>query len=117
MLRAVAEDVITTAEARTILECGKRIFYPDRTYAAIMRLAAESGLPSSPLNRMQSFSVDHAVDQKLQDALVLLGRIKSELEREPPSAEHGPRADPGFRFEYTESWHELRRRLEQASRT
>jgi hypothetical protein len=64
---------LLTSELRIALEhVGKELFYPDRSYALLLRRASERGLPDDELARLQEWLPQGRVNQKQQDAIAML---------------------------------------------
>ncbi|HEY1260005.1 MAG TPA: YcaO-like family protein [Stellaceae bacterium] len=70
--KAVAQRVIEWDMAGRLRETGKALFYKERTYAAILRSAAERGLPEPPLSALSAWLLHGRVDAKSADALAML---------------------------------------------
>jgi hypothetical protein len=107
-LYAESAGVIGAATCAKLIELGRSIFYPSRTFRAVLSQAAEQGVSSAELSRLRDWlgaRPGNVVDQKRADALALLERVRVDsLERVAPEK-------PGFDFEYTEVWHELTRQV------
>ena len=82
-----------SAEAR-LLTTTKGLFYPGRTYEALLETQSSGGAE----RRLRQWLPSGRLSQKRKDALALLARIKLFAASEPP-----PFA-PAFRFERTEAW-------------
>jgi hypothetical protein len=100
--RAVAEEVARAGTAATLVALAKAMFYPQRSYQALLAAAGVDDGERDALRRWLEPPAGHRVDQKQADALALLRAMRER----PPVA---PAVD--FQFEHTEAWHELVRRL------
>jgi hypothetical protein len=104
--RAEAEGLISAATRERLIAAGKAIFYPQRTLPAILAADPAPGPDSERLAGWLAASPGARVDQKRLDAEAALQKVAVEAPtwngRPPP---------PSFHFEYTEAWHEFRRRL------
>jgi hypothetical protein len=58
-------------EAR-VVAAAKSLYFPDRTWSAILAAATKAGLDPSAADRLTLFAADHRVDQKAADAEELL---------------------------------------------
>jgi len=80
-LRKAERHGIISTELRVTLEkIGKALFYPDRTYSTVLRNASENGSSQSELTKLQQWLPNHRVNQKREDALLMLGVIRRRLE-------------------------------------
>lgn len=102
---AEAHDVIRAETGTIVKKAAKDLFYADRTFKAILTAARGERADGRELESLERWVVENYVDQKRLDALELLTCVRNELVTGIKPA------DP-FHFEYTEAWHELRRRLE-----
>jgi hypothetical protein len=77
---------------------GKKLFYPDRNYRLILRLAAECGFSQTQLQRLEKWLPRNRVDQKKRDAIAMLRvmhqRLKSGMKPKQIS----------YTFEHTVMW-------------
>jgi len=69
---AAADDVITADEHQRIVAAGKALYFPDRSWPAILAAAVDAGLEPEAAVRVRAFVAAHAVDQKRADARELL---------------------------------------------
>jgi hypothetical protein len=99
---AVARGVIPPATREALESIAKRIFYPGRTYAAILAGArggaGDHRLDPAEVDGFERFLRDGRVDQKRLDAIELLCHLRDEGE-----ALRRPRR-PSFAFEHTDTW-------------
>lgn len=106
--RARADGVIRPTTRDLLIGEAKALFYPERTYAAVLLRAQAEGAPEAELTALDRWlQAGHRVDQKRLDALALLQRMRDDqLAAEPARP-------PEFSFAYTEAWHELRTELDR----
>jgi hypothetical protein len=76
---------------------GKALFYPERSWGALLAGARARGLPAGPLATLEAWLPANRVNQKRSDALALLEALRARLAAPPRPA-------PRFRFEMTELW-------------
>ena len=122
LARAVAEGAIAAVDGEALVGVGKRLFYPERSLAAILASARAAAERSAPVVTEGALAALEAwlgpdprarvVDQKRLDAEAVLDRVRADAR----ASDGGPRP-PSFRFAYTEAWHELRSTLETAGAT
>jgi hypothetical protein len=77
--KAVAEGVIDHALRDHLTEIGKSLFYKERSWEAILRLATHRGLPSAPRDGFAEWPHTGQVDQKRLDALEMAAVIRAHL--------------------------------------
>lgn len=107
--RASHAGVIPQSLNDRLVALAKRQFYPERTLRGLVPLARTQGLDCSELSDLSAWlEAGNAMDQKRDDAVLLIERMRDE----------GPRAatPPSFVFEYTEVWHDLRSQLDTRGR-
>lgn len=95
---AVSERVID-AECREALETiAKDLPYRERNYGAILELGRQVGLRREEIGQLQAWLPFGRVDQKREDALLMLRTMRDRLRRgcEPKRV--------GFHFEHTSLW-------------
>lgn len=97
LAEAVTRGVLTTKEAEFLVNHAKSLFYPERTFEAVVRAAHL--LPVERYAELTAFVRDHAVDQKRLDAIQMLEAMDAccKAGKKPPK--------PHFRFAHTEAWH------------
>lgn len=102
-LEAARKARVMRSRTRTTLErIGKRLFYPDRSYARILQGAAEAGVPESELRALREWLPRGEVNQKRADAIAMLRVMRGQLAADPePKRVIYP-------FEYTEMWDHAR---------
>jgi SAM-dependent methyltransferase len=69
---AVAQAVLAPATAEALTEAGKALFYTDRSFPAILRIARQRALPAREIDRFEEWLPRGQVDVKRLDALALL---------------------------------------------
>jgi SAM-dependent methyltransferase len=69
---AVAQSVLAPDTAEALTDAGKALFYPDRSFRAILRIARERALPAGEIDRFEEWLPHGRVDIKRLDALALL---------------------------------------------
>jgi hypothetical protein len=77
--KAVAEGVLELALAAHLADIGKTLFYKERSWDAILRLAAERGLRTMPLDDLADWLPSGQIDQKRADALEMIAAIRAHL--------------------------------------
>jgi hypothetical protein len=109
--QAEREQIISADTRAKLVDIGKRLFYADRTLAAVLTRASAASPPFPELDPLRSWlaRAENRVDQKRRDALAVLERIG-----QLTSTGLSP-APARFHFEYTEAWHELSRRVDAGS--
>jgi hypothetical protein len=101
--------VIEPALAEMLVPIAKSMFYKDRTYEAILEVAAQQGLEAGARSRFATWLARGKVDQKRIDAEEMLKAMLSHLAA-GPAALH-----VSYRFAHTFAWEEARRRAETAA--
>ena len=108
---AAAERIIATATLRELLQIGKQLFYPERSYARILERGASRSLPESELRALAAWLPGRQVDQKHDDALSLLRVLRERL----AAGVEAKRVD--FSFEWTSFWDRLVRSADRTATT
>ncbi|WNG58675.1 hypothetical protein F0U59_31025 [Archangium gephyra] len=99
---------VVSARGRTALErLAKGMYYPERSYPALLALAAREGLPASELRALRAWLPEGQVNLKRADALAMLRRMREHLASRP-----GPK-QVSYTFAHTDAWEESRRRCAQ----
>jgi len=73
--RALECSVIGAEAAGALLEAARGLYFPDRTYDAVVEAAGGKADPDD-LARFLAFAGEHAVDRKREDALLALEYIR-----------------------------------------
>lgn len=94
--RAVSESVLDEATAAAILAVAKAEFYQNRTWASALTGISRSA--ALALDRFVAWLPKGKIDQKREDALLLLNAIQAYI------AEGGKAEAATFSFEWTETW-------------
>jgi len=98
-LRKAERHGIISTELRVTLEkIGKELFYPDRNYSTMVRRASENGSSQAELSKLHQWLVNHRVNQKREDALLMLRVIRDRLEQRLR------RKTVSYSFEQTAMW-------------
>jgi len=80
-LRKAERLGVISTDLRVSLEnIGKELFYPERNYSVLLRHAGENGSTEAELTRLREWLPNHRVNQKREDALLMLGVIRRRLE-------------------------------------
>ena len=79
--RAVAEGILDSWLVPRLVEIGKALFYKERDWAAILHVAARSGLPAMPLDKLARWVGSGRVEQKRLDSLEMIEAIRAHLSR------------------------------------
>ena len=75
-LRKAELEKVISADARAALEQeAKRLFYPERSYSAVLRHAPELGIAEAQLARLRDWLPEGQVNQKREDAVAMLRLI------------------------------------------
>jgi len=108
MTDAVRHRIVDSDRARLVTRSAKGLFYPDRTYPAIVDAAVNSGLAPEDGDSLRSWIRGHRRDVKREDALVALAAVGARGHERPfePS---------GWELHYTAGLDELRRSVQPAS--
>jgi hypothetical protein len=100
---AVAAGVISVAVGDRLEAVAKSIFYPRRTYSAMVRMGAELGLAAAELNAFLEWLPDGKRSQKQADAIAMLRAISTRIEAglEPKQV--------AYTFQHSVMWEQARR--------
>jgi hypothetical protein len=97
--RASAERVISPAAAERFISLSKSCFYKDRTWPVLFRMAETAGTMSgAEIAALRDWVPSGFVDQKRQDALLLVSEMQGSLRS------RSPRPAPCFEFQNTTDW-------------
>jgi hypothetical protein len=77
--KAVAEGVLDRWLVARLTSIGKALFYKERSWDVILRLAVGLGLPPMPLNDLTAWLPGAQVDRKRLDALDMIAAIQAHL--------------------------------------
>ncbi len=95
---AFAVGIISADTQESLVTISKGLPYRERTYAATLTLGRQSGLPGQELDRFLSWLPDGRVDQKREDALLMLRVMRRRLQGRPEPKR------VVFHFEQTTLW-------------
>jgi hypothetical protein len=99
---AVEAGVVGEGTRRALLARAKATFYPHRSWAGLLREAADVA-DVVDIAALRAWLPGGRIDQKRADARALLAHLASRRESEP-----GPK-QVSFRFQHTDAWEEARR--------
>ncbi len=102
---AVERHVIDADLHDVLLRLAKGTFYPDRSWARLLRDARRRGVAPDVLQRFERWLPGGAVDQKRQDALAMLRDMRAARTAQPEAL------TPAFRFQHTDAWEQVRRQI------
>ena len=109
-IAAAAEDGILAAPlALRLTAIAKSLFYKERTYPAMLREAAERGLPRAALRDLAAWLPTGKVSQKTADALAMIAAIRADLAQGPAPIR------VAYEFAHTALWEAARRRAEDGA--
>jgi hypothetical protein len=103
---AVAAGVLSSDSQQVLVRSAKSLFYPDRTYPALVRAGHDARLPDAELDRLEAWLPRGRIDVKREDALAALRHIHAALRS------GGQRRSVGFTLANTVSWSALRTEVE-----
>jgi hypothetical protein len=105
-LSAASREGVVSAHTRaSLFEIAKSLFYPARSWPALLELGAREGLSRAELDRLRAWLPGGRIDLKRRDALAMLRVMREELAVEPV---HADRRLPGFTLENTVYWERAR---------
>lgn len=96
---AMRQNIIDVPVGRQLADIGKNLFYAQRNYASILKIAKQQGLPDTQLLALRDWLKSNKTDQKQRDAITLLETIKRE--ERLPDVTQMPDKPP---FEHTCQW-------------
>lgn len=96
---AERQQVVSPTLAAELTVLAKRIFYPERSWGALLAAARTAPLPAEPLVAFEAWLPDNRVNRKRADALLLLQAVRERLAHPERT-----RTRPSFSFEVTELW-------------
>ncbi|WP_207457714.1 TfuA-like protein [Azospirillum sp. SYSU D00513] len=95
---AAAAGVLPAATAERLQSIAKELSYRERGYGRMLRHGGETGLPAEELAAFRAWLPEGRFDQKRDDALLMLRRMRRFV------AEGAPAFEPRFHFERTTLW-------------
>jgi hypothetical protein len=107
--RALQAGIVEPSEAAVLLRTAKSVFYKDRTYELILKIAAERGLASQKLEGFADWLPRGKIDQKRIDAEEMLGAVLGHTRTNANAFV------ASYQFSHTFAWEEARQMIEQAS--
>jgi hypothetical protein len=108
-LRAAVRARVLSGRGAAALEArAKALYYPERTWAALLGAAPDLGLSAAGVARLRRWLPRGRVDQKAADALRMLRRMRTALAADPPPFR------ARFDFEHTVFWEAVARRVHLA---
>jgi hypothetical protein len=107
--QALQSGMVEPDLAAALIEIAKSLFYKDRTYEAMLKLASGRGLAPAALNRFAAWLPRGQVDQKRVDAEEMLRAMIAHLEGGVSPLE------VSYQFAHTFAWEEARQLIEQTS--
>ena len=93
---AAALKVISESERDSLIGIAKALFYKQRRWKEVFRLAGESGFPEAQLQILKAWLPGNAIDLKRNDALALLEMLSNRDALVPIPA--------NYRFAWTHVW-------------
>jgi hypothetical protein len=108
LARAEVEGVVSPASRRALDAFAKSLFFPQRSWEALLAGAAAQGVAESEQAALRDWLPRGRVDQKRLDALEMLAAMGEA----PNQSEH---AGPKFNFEWTVFWDEFVQRSDAVS--
>ncbi|WP_441291248.1 TfuA-like protein [Sorangium sp. KYC3313] len=106
---AEVAGALPTAAGERLEQIAKRLFYTDRCYPILLRLAAGQGVPAADIGALRAFLPEGRVDQKRTDALELLRLMR---ERFTGRVEPKP---VRYHFEATDAWEHIRGKVDRSA--
>lgn len=98
---AEAARVITAPTGAALVGIGKALFYPERSYPALLEYARAQGLPAGEVNALEAWLPEGRTSQKREDALAML-RAMHEWHTSSP-----PLRPVEYHFEHTDVWEQF----------
>jgi hypothetical protein len=101
LLAAEAGGAVSRDLGASLLRIAKVMFYPERSYRAVLQRARSEGISSQELATLSEFLEKGRINQKKQDACALLRHVAENRSTflEP--------FKPEFQFQHTETWDDL----------
>ena len=98
---AAVAGIVSRDVADSLIAIAKSLFFKERSYARVLRRAAEEGLPPDSLGALRDWLPNSRIDQKAKDARAMLKTMKAFLAKDP-----GPKA-VSYTFNLTTKWEAL----------
>lgn len=106
---AATAGMISLETRRALVQIGKRLFYPDRSYDALLDRAAIAGLPATELAALRAALPAVRVDQKRTDALAMLAEIGAFVATDPQ------RPQVGYVLQRSDMWRRAAESFDEVS--
>jgi hypothetical protein len=100
---AKRHGILSDSTRAALIGLAQDMFYAERTYSALLRTAAEAGLPPHELDSLADWLPSNRADQKQADAIELLSHVRAVRQAQP-----GPK-QVSFAFRHTDAFDQLRR--------
>jgi hypothetical protein len=100
LLRAEQEGILNTATRGKLEAIAKNLCYPERSYARVLEIAVNNGVPAEELNALREWLPKGKIDQKREDALEMLRAMRAVQAGLAPKVVH-------YKFENTVVWNAL----------
>jgi hypothetical protein len=107
--QALRSGIVEPDLAAALIEIAKSLFYKDRTYEAMLKLASGRGFAPAALDRFETWLPRGQVDQKRIDAEEMLRTMIAHLESGVSPLE------VSYQFAHTFAWEEARQLIERTS--
>ncbi len=101
LLAAEGAGILPPDAGVELIHVAKSLFYPERTYSAILKRARGAGVAPHVLSALEAFLPAGRVNRKQQDARLLLGALAECCARGEPSP------PTSFPFFHTEAWDQV----------
>jgi hypothetical protein len=98
--------VIRTATREALERLAKGLYYPERSYPALLARAAREAVPATELERLRAWLPQGRINQKREEALAMLRTMREELASHP-----GPKKVAWW-LSRTDAWEEACRLCE-----
>src|SRR5580704_5299866 len=82
-LAAAVPEIITAEEHTMLLESVRRLYFPDRSFAAVLDASPAAKWPAVRRDALSRFLVEQRIDQKRLDAIAALTTIASDAAEQP----------------------------------
>jgi hypothetical protein len=99
---AEAAGAIGEGSRAALVRIAKGLFYPDRCYPIVLARAAAAGVPPAEIEALQVFLRHGRVQQKREDAVLLLGCLRERFAGVPEPKRIR------YHFEQTDAWEHIR---------
>jgi len=106
--RALEQDIVTTEVADHLINMAKSLFYPERNWETLLACGQAENLPIGELKSFRTWLPEGRIDQKLEDALVML----EAMARLP--ADGSDEAKTEYHLEWTVVWDKAKRSFDNS---